>query len=170
MRKHIPWARSQATGHLPDSRLGLLFTPSRMWKSQWSLTDIPLPFHTLYRESCFCFTVDFLPQAWSGKGWNAFILRCHYYHHMFNYCIFNIFKAKQKTGDLYSAIDNIPEQSPRNLLSPMQTTLGSMASQLHIHMMQNTWDKFMSLQFAWQPAFKSPRFAVPHFRALFAVL
>lgn len=30
MRKHILGARGQGTGHLPDSRLGLLFTPSRM--------------------------------------------------------------------------------------------------------------------------------------------
>lgn len=47
---------------------------------------------------------------------------------------------------------------------------GSMASLFRIHMMQNTWAKFMSLQFAWQPGFKSPRFAAPRFRVSFAVL
>lgn len=52
----------------------------------------------------------------------------------------------------------------------MQTELSSMASLFRIHMMQNTWAKFMSLQFAWQPVFKSPGFAAPCFRVSFAVL
>lgn len=43
--------------------------------------------------------VSSYPRLRMAKGWDAFILGCHYYQHIFVPCIFNIFETKQKTGN-----------------------------------------------------------------------
>ena len=124
----------------------------------------------MWSEPCFCFTVDFLSWAWSGKMTKCFHFRMSLSSARVYFCIFNIFKVKQKTDNPTLLWATFLKTVHQTSLRPMQTELSSMASLFRIHMMQSTWAKFMSLQFAWQPAFKSPGFAAPCFRVSFAVL
>lgn len=84
--------------------------------------------------------------------------------------IFNIFKVKQKTGDSTSSWRAALKRAhPASWVQGRQNSV-PWPPPFQTHTMQSTRGKFMSLQFAWQPAFKSPRSAALRFRASFAVL
>lgn len=170
MREWAPWLRDQRHWPLPDSRLGVLLTGCESLSGS-SLTrpNRASLFHFTHSmvSPVFASQLTSYPRLGVVRGWNAFILGWRCYQHMFISCIF---QKKSKTGDpTLPWITSLKTAHQAPWVQCKQHSAPKLPL-FHIHTMQNTWDKFMSLQFAWQPAFKSPRFAALRFRVSFAAL